>query len=604
MRALFEQLDKLVDFPDVRRGKVKERDGTTVVGIFDPTQLKEEFETDAFTSWDRIPGLKALAIASYIRAGTKPSISSHMTRKQMAALYRQLAGIMLDAGLDDRTPSTLTYFDCEDIISFVAAKEHQRPGQLLMPLREMVAEIYRDPELNRLRNPHLFVRKDPFPGQDGRRTREILPEPLFGEIYARAADDCARIMRDVRSFRARLAKPVRGFPSDERNIATAEECAVWVHERFGDRLPQMKLIRGLHPSLFTAVMRVGGWKEVVPLIHPTVRQLMPFMGLLGCQTLFNKAVMTEFGFKDIARRDVAGTLRLVMTPVKERAGRLQLRSFQIDDSSDNPDVIVRFLREYTSGLAGMVDPRLRDRVFLFWSLANRALANDAPGAAAFFGPATGSGSEDSRFSHAWKAWCEDHGLGDIPFSALRVTGLNLAHRAFGGDVRAIEALASHSGVDVFEQDYKSAQARARDDHRMARAMLLRERLLASSGKVDPTRRLRGEGVQGATPGFGCLEPCSSPVPGQRIGRPCSAYGMCPGCPLATTDASVPANLVRMKQLEAEYVAAANYLAPHYWRDKYLPELVALRAEWLPVFDDPEVIRNATAMQTRPLPPLG
>ena len=97
---------------------------------------------------------------------------------------------------------------------------------------------------------------------------------------------------------------------------------------------------------------------------------------------------------------------------------------------------------------------------------------------------------------------------------------------------------------------------------------------------------------------------ASPIPGQREGRTCTAYGQCPACPLATTNTEVPANLVRLKQMEAEYVSAVDYLAPHYWRDKYSQHLGALRAEWLPAFTDPRVIEDASRMQARPLPPLG
>ncbi len=94
------------------------------------------------------------------------------------------------------------------------------------------------------------------------------------------------------------------------------------------------------------------------------------------------------------------------------------------------------------------------------------------------------------------------------------------------------------------------------------------------------------------------------MPGQREGRPCSAYGQCPDCPLATTDVRVPANLVRLKQMEAEYAEATSYLAPHYWRNKYSQHLLALRTEWLPAFADPDVMEQASRLQARPLPPLG
>ena len=606
MRALFDQFDRVAEFPHRQRGNVESRDGLTIVRIFDPKQVKQEFVTDALTSWDAIPGLKSTAISAYIRVSTRSSITSHQSRLQLAGLFRRLAAVLVEAGMVDRTPETLSFYDCEDIIATIAARELICPGDLVAPLREIVDEIWSDETLNKTRDQHLFVRKVPFPGSGMRgRTREVLPDAVFGDIYARAAADCARIMDEIEAFRTVLGATPVIEAAEKRIMMTPLDCAVWAYRRFGDALPQLEDLKKERGTPVSAIHRVGGWKEVVRLIHPTLREIMPFAILLGCQTLFNKSVLTELSLDDIERRDLAGTARVVFTPEKRRAGgRRQLRSFQSEEASDNPDLIVRFLEGYTSGLRRLIEPKFNRRLFLFWSLALRERLEEQVGPAAFYGSTTGGGGEDSRFTHFWSLWCKEAGLGKVPFSSIRVTGLNLAHRAFSGDVRAIAALAAHSSTAVFDHHYKSPHSRARNDRKVAKAMLLRERMLASNGKVDPTRRLRGEGVQAATPGFGCLDPFSSPIPGQREGRTCSAYGQCPDCPLGTTDVRVPANLVRMKQLEAEYLAAASYLAPHYWRDKYLNHLGALRDEWLPAFVNRKVIDQAAMMQARPLPPLG
>lgn len=605
MRSLFEQFDRIPDFPHQQRGRVELRGGSTVVRIYDPRQVKPEFETRALTIWDKLPELKSVAISAYIRVCTHPSIRSHSTRNEYAGLFRRLAKIMIKAGIDDRTPATLTYYDCEDILGEIGALQLKNPHQMVSPLREIVSEIWQDARLDGVRDPHLFVRKSPFPGSSKRGdTREVLPDALFGDIYARSAADCARIMADVIAFKNALVNSPGFDSADPDKLRTPQDCAVWLYGQFGLELPQLNGLKQTHKGVVSAIRRVGGWKDVIRLIHPTVRELVPFMALLGCQTLFNKAVMTELGLDDVERRLLAGTQRIVLTPLKRRAGRQQLRSFQIDNAPDNPDTIIRFLEYYTAGLRGLVEPQFSRRLFLFWSLTSRRDEDGTPGPSAFTGVVTGTGSEDSRFSYAWSVWCKEAGFEGVQFSALRTTGLNIAHRAFGGDVQAISALASHSSAAIFENHYKSPQSRARNDRKIGKAMLLRERLLASHGKVDPARRLRGEGVQAATPGFCCLDPFSSPIPGQRAGRPCAAYGQCPGCPLATTDIRVPANLVRMKQLEAEYMSAATYLAPHYWRDKYSEHLNALRTDWLPTFSDLAVIEQAAKMQARPLPPLG
>ncbi|SUE44013.1 hypothetical protein [Roseomonas gilardii] len=600
MRGIFEQFDKVKDFPHLVRGRVEVRDGRTYVIIFDPKQVKKHFETSAFTIWDQIPGLKEKAILAFIRYCTKASVRSHSSRQRAADLFTDLARMLIKAGMDDRSDETLTPYDCEDILGIIASRELVRPDQAVPPLRAIVDEIWRDESLNGIRHPYLFVRRVPFPGSATRGgTRQVLPDAVFGDLRNRAAADCYRIMEEVQSFRSRLERP------QERTNAlqTAEDFAVWVYGIYGDDLPNIKDLAKEHRTIARTIKGTCGWKEVVRLIHPTLPNLMPFMALLGCYTLFNKAVMTELSLDDIERTTFLGSVRIVFTPLKIRAGRVQLKSFQIDDTPDNPDRLVRFLESYTAGIRQLVAPAFRRRLYLFWSLGVRK-REGAAGPTGFAGSRTGSGHEDSRFSYAWSNWCEDSGFPGLQFASIRPTGLNLGFRRFNGDVLAVAALGSHSSIDVFNINYKSAPSAALNARRMGKAMAVRQRMLDSDGKIDPTRRLRGEGTQAATPGFGCLDVTSSPMPGQKKGVICSAYGQCPGCPLATTNSGVAANLARMKQLEAEYVAASTYLDPHNWTNKYSGHLRLLREEWLPAFVDEDVIAEASKLLVSPLAPLG
>ena len=50
-----------------------------MVRIFDPTATKPGFETEAFTTWDAIPGLKDTAIRAYTKLSTAPSVKCHYT---------------------------------------------------------------------------------------------------------------------------------------------------------------------------------------------------------------------------------------------------------------------------------------------------------------------------------------------------------------------------------------------------------------------------------------------------------------------------------------------------------------------------------------------
>lgn len=604
MKDMFQQFDRIADFPHAKRGRILiDGNGKTTVAVYDPHETQPEYKTDIFTVWNAIPGLKDCAINAYLKEATKRRVTSHMTRKVIAEIFGRLAKYLTANGLDDQTPETLSFYDCEDLITYVASLGLVLPHHEISPLRLIVEEIWNDPKFDGKRDPHLFVRQAPFPGSGLRGgKREILNDALWGDMIAKASAQVRVIMTDRQNFNKALVRRADFTEWTPTLLQTKMDCAVWAYQTFGPRLPSFLEIKWNMLPYWRQIQKIaGGWKEVLALIHPTLPSLMPFIALFGCYTLFNKSVLTEFSLDDVDYTELAGTKRVVYTPLKKRAGKKQLRSFALDDALDHPDVMFRFLVEYTEDLRGMVEDVFRRRLFLFWTLNAKKI--DEAGPSAFTGATTGTGAEDSRFTYYWQLWCKEQGFEGTAFSSLRITGLNLAHRAFGGDVRAIAALASHSSHEVFDHHYKSAHSRARNDRKLGKAMLMRERMLRSEGAIDPVRRLRGESLEAATPGFGCLDPFHSPVAGQKEGRACAAYGQCPGCPLATTNTEVAANLVRMKQLEAEYVDAIQYLAPHYWRDKYSLHMVALRTEWLPMFVDERVLQEAARMQVKPLPPL-
>src|SRR4051794_24560223 len=108
MKALFHQFDGVTEFPHTQRGRIDREDGKTIVRVYDPRETRPEFATEAFTAWDDVPGLKAVAIRAYLKEATKGSVTSHLARKQLAELFKALSAIFVAAGLDDRTPETLT----------------------------------------------------------------------------------------------------------------------------------------------------------------------------------------------------------------------------------------------------------------------------------------------------------------------------------------------------------------------------------------------------------------------------------------------------------------------------------------------------------------
>jgi hypothetical protein len=216
---------------------------------------------------------------------------------------------------------------------------------------------------------------------------------------------------------------------------------------------------------------------------------------------------------------------------------------------------------------------------------------------------TGDASNDRVWNWALARFIQDHALEPFTLKQIRTTWLDFAHDEFGGDMRALLALGGQKSPDTINLHYMSDGARQRNDERLGEAVNLMWRDRATGDRADARRATEFGGDPGAaTPGWICLDPYDSPVPGQRRGRACEAYGRCRGCPLAQIDAGSPIACYYAYDLLARIDEAREKIGPQNWVTKWAPLRQRLTGYWLRLFPE-DVYGSSTLLQLRPIPPV-
>lgn len=174
----------------------------------------------------------------------------------------------------------------------------------------------------------------------------------------------------------------------------------------------------------------------------------------------------------------------------------------------------------------------------------------------------GAGSS-AGIMHLINNFCDRNSLERFNFQSIRSTILDEIEGRFS-DYRVTQAIAHHATPDTAERHYLKGYSRQKYRGRIAHRMEQRSRFHANDGKSDP-RLLQGQDHLAATPGFGCIDPYSSPVAGEVSGRLCAAYGHCPACPLATVEIEDPVCVALYKALnDALYRGAERMDARSYF----------------------------------------
>jgi hypothetical protein len=360
-------------------------------------------------------------------------------------------------------------------------------------------------------------------------------------------------------------------------------------------IPDRKSLRKAFPNLAGALQSYYSL-TIVRALNPFPIDLVPFVVLLQLYTAYNATPLLTLELDSIERQVVMGIERVVLSPYKARSRRMQRRSFVVSDDPTSPSAILDFLAEWTKRIRTEALPEHRNRLFLFTPMYGSREVRS-------FGSTRATASSDENFGHNLQRFLERHGLPAVNMRKLRATGLEFVDQLSNGDIRAAQAAGGQRSPQVIKDHYTSGAARQRNNERLADPMATRERWQASEGRVDPRGTPEYQDLGACTPGWTCADPYASPIPGERQGRLCGAFGACPVCPLTSINLTRPSVLANLLALKREIEHAQTYLPAQRWMQAWSPRLARLNEYWLPAFQDLAVIEAATRLTLPRFPQL-
>lgn len=546
-----------------------------------------------------------LAVADYL--STK-GLLARSTRQGIAKLLNPFLAFLLEGS----SVETLADMDAATIARFEAwlnageSDGHPWSGLTKTQRYRAVSDLFEylssSPRHPSISGRNLGFRRNPWPLNHRQvRPREAVSLLDLSLIRRACIDDIAETVArmEVAERAERVSPhdlPARGSRSVTPYRDPVVRLAALVH-RYDARIPARDILAerdyGLARSM---VSPYGSYAEVASALHLSPRAIVPFALLLALDGAFNPEGLLTLEWRDVERsHPIFGEARWRVGAHKARAKRKHYRSFAAGVSVPEAPVNLLVTLERLARLTRRhVDERHRGRVFVFWT----------PRAETYGGfDAELGAAGDGSWSRGLAAFIEDHGLPAFTMSMMRKTASDLVDVASGGDIKANQVALGHAKVSTTHRSYETSTMRERGREALATAMAWRERFIATGGKADTRNGFLNAGRgSAATPGFFCFEPLFSPLPGQREGRACTAYGQCPACPLACVDVGDPKAFLRLSQLEVQTQAATSRTHPVRWMEIWQPQAQALRTVWLPSFPE-KTVRAASSLTLPPLPDL-
>jgi hypothetical protein len=327
-------------------------------------------------------------------------------------------------------------------------------------------------------------------------------------------------------------------------------------------------------------------------LHFMPTTLVPIVLLIDMQSHHNKRLILGSKWADVSdvtdiNLDGSKTERKKLAPEKRRSRRRQPRTFSLADKNRySPAKLLNIVKKYTENTRLLVVGNQFQNIFICakrnWGLFGTLI---------------------EVFDNALELFCEEFEIDPFGLAQIRATGSDKASLISGGDIRAQSTAMGHPNSAVTHNSYLSPGARMRLNEALADLMSYMDRWSASDGKID----VRGKGLTGtersaATPGFLCAEPFFSPLPDQRPGRLCRAYGRCPACALGLVDRSDPRAYFRLLQLRERLMETRSVCDDSRWTAHWQPQLEALEGYYLLQFDT-SIAEQALHLSLGPIPPL-
>lgn len=462
-----------------------------------------------------------------------------------------------------------------------------RAGQLAA-VQLPLGQLMKSNEWKQRLSPQLRLISKPYPKSSRSVVhREALGEAEHERLYVGAARDIADTVGRLERQWARMAQ----FDGANLGIAeagrSAEACAVWLDANFEHPVPsffEQTRANAAYPRFISEAIQI----QAERILYPDMDEIVPML-LIVC-AFFALNPTQAFALRrngiDYYYQTIGAVRRLHMYPQKKRAGLRQRNVVTVTDHSDNPGRILDFLEKRTARLVGML-PDHANRVFLRFSFeARRAVPFNV---------------SDLAWKSALKRFADRHDLPEFTLAQLRPTTLDLVHELSGGNIIAMQGVATHTTAQTTYTFYTSSAQRARNRETLGEMLMGMERWVKMGGKLRPEDRPPEADQGAATPGFTCLDPKSSPIHGQKPGELCTAYGRCPECPLAVVDATSPRALAYLTMLNERITEAADHLAdPLAWHLRWAPVQEELVTYWLQGWDK-DVVGKSKSVQVPSLP---
>jgi hypothetical protein len=455
-----------------------------------------------------------------------------------------------------------------------------------------------------------------FPPGPPVRPTNVLSDVEYGSIFEAAYKSALRIRQLVEGgWNILTGPPVHPELSRKgRGKYRNFSAALWaLHLTFPDPvMPSLEMIESANKDLADALHYLHRLRNVYPIFEPSARNIFPFVVLLSFYSQANTGplrglkltkirfadvfgttrVTFEFG-KNILPETIEGVERVIFEFQKERIHSSYLRSYVVDGSDPlSPSEIVKFLTRWTERIRSVATIH-KDSLILF--------RDEHRGVRGFYTVKLDGQDSDSSWLHVLKKFIEENKLPKFNISELRMTGLHIVNDIFDNDILAKKVAAGHKEASsTIKQHYEGAGEKRRHEESLAEVGATMERWVDSKGKSHVRGAPKKADLGAATPGWHCVDPYSSPIPGEVKGRLCQGFGRCPACYLALLDNSSAYSLARALQLMLEIQEARFYLPFARWDKVFRPVKEVLQKRWLPSFVDPDVIVKARMLNLAPI----
>jgi hypothetical protein len=374
--------------------------------------------------------------------------------------------------------------------------------------------------------------------------------------------------------------------ANEENIAI---CLAMVSEMYPVTLPSLKKISKENDHLRKTLQFSLSHREIIGYLYPSSRDLIPFVLLIGIATVFNPDVLLSLNWENINRKvDRLGVNSiefkihdndeteadsdentedenlLLIEAYKPRSNKVIRRLLDpspVSGSEVNLNLLLDILETSSVNIRPFLPPEYKDRIFVFVPTPSRHGVRG-------FGTHRDSPSGDNSWWAYLAKFCDDHKIPRIQLKQIRLTLIDYVQLINRGDLDAARKVGNHTSRITTWTHYTSSTVRKLLQESAGELMIMRDRWFDTSGKIDPRITPISFDKSCSTPGFQCLDAFDSPMPNQKKGSLCRAYGMCPSCPMAIAQPSNQTSVTYWEALQRAIYRSVTSMGAEAWIERW------------------------------------